>query len=36
MAGASSKLALFKVTVPRLLGFKLQTLAVMAGKSCSG
>jgi hypothetical protein len=36
MAGASSKRALVICTVPRLVGLRLHTLAVMAGKLCSG
>ncbi len=36
MAGAWRKSALLICTVPRLVGFRLQTLAVKAGKACSG
>ena len=36
MAGASSKCGVLIWTVPRLVGFKLHTLAVMAGKLCRG
>jgi hypothetical protein len=36
MAGAWWKSALCSCTVPRLLGLRLQTLAVKAAKSCSG
>ena len=35
-AGALRKSAFLMVTLPRLVGFRLQTLAVKAGKSCSG
>ena len=36
MAGASSKRGLLMCTLPRLVGLRLQTLAVNAGKACSG
>src|SRR4051794_19685638 len=36
MAGASSKRALLMRTEPLLVGFRLHTLAVKAGKLCSG
>ena len=36
MAGASSKRGLLMCTVPRLVGLRLHTLAVMAAKRCSG
>src|SRR5437868_1065230 len=36
MAGASSKRGLLMRTLPRLVGLRLQTLAVKAGKLCSG
>jgi len=36
MAGASSKRGVLMCTVPRLVGLRLHTLAVMAGKLCSG
>ena len=36
MAGASSWRALLMRTVPRLVGLRLHTLAVKAGKLCSG
>src|SRR6478736_4705926 len=36
MAGASPKRGLLMRTVPRLVGFRLHTLAVKAGKLCRG
>src|SRR5689334_20816958 len=36
MAGASSKRGDLMFTVPRLVGLRLHTLAVKAGKLCSG
>src|SRR5688572_3335962 len=36
MAGASSKRGLLMRTLPRLVGLRLHTLAVKAGKLCSG